>query len=270
MLGKLIKYDIRAGWRDFAGIYMAIILGVLILPFLFKNISNTLVNVIAGFIAAGIVTATIVIIIINLFTIFNTNVFSKAGYLTMTLPVTSLQIVFSKLLVSAMWIVLTGIVSIIGLIIFISMIGEIHVSGIAEAIQDLISTMDGKGFLAVILIVIAVISSIVKEVAKLFLACSVAHLRQLSRFRIPIGILSYFVFSWLEVVVVETLAHVINFFIDSDEIVRQINLIGQGDIHAYFTTFSGVMVFGILYSLALITAYSVGTVWMLNHKLDLD
>lgn len=271
MLSKLIKYDIRAGWRDFVGTYMAIILAVLILPVIFKYPGNEIADAIAGSIAIAIIIGTIVMVIINLFTIFNTNVFSKEGYLTMTLPVKSHQIVISKLLVSAMWIVLTGIVAIIGLIIFTVLMNGVQIAGFTEAIKYMMSILGGQSILAVILIIIALIASVVKEIAKLFLACSVAHLRQLSRFRIPVGILSYFAFSWLEVAILEILSNIIGLFVNSDEIVRQINLINDtGDIQMYFGLFSGIMIFGILYALALITAYSMANVWILNHKLDLD
>ena len=55
MLSKLVKYDIRAGWRDFVGIYMAIILAVLILPVILKYTDNEIVGVIAGFIAFAMI-----------------------------------------------------------------------------------------------------------------------------------------------------------------------------------------------------------------------
>ena len=100
MLGKLIQYDIRSTWREFAGVYLSILLGVLILPPLFNSFNNQFINTVAGFLVAGISIATIVVMIITLFRIFNTNVYSREGYLTLTLPVTSSQIVFSKLLVS--------------------------------------------------------------------------------------------------------------------------------------------------------------------------
>ncbi|HVI41376.1 MAG TPA: hypothetical protein VM577_12045 [Anaerovoracaceae bacterium] len=159
MLGKLIKYDIRSTWRDFSGVYMSILLGVLILPPLFNHFNNALVNTVAGFIATAIVIATIVVVVVTIFKIFNTNVFSKQGYLTMTLPVTSSQVVLSKLLVSTMWIVLTGIVSIIGMLIFILNMNTTPLAEISAAFQKLLSVIDSRGVLAIILMVVAMIVS---------------------------------------------------------------------------------------------------------------
>jgi len=271
MLSKLIKYDIRSTWRDFAGVYLSILLGVLIIPPLFTHFNNGIVKTIAVFIAIGIVTATIAVMVITLFKIFNSNVFSKEGYLTMTLPVTSRQIVVSKLLVSTMWIVLTGIVSAIGLCIFIINSNAVTWPDIAPLIQKLMTMFDSRGVFALALMAVAIIISAVKEIAKLFLACSIAHLKQLNRFRVPAGILSYFVFSWMETLIVQAISLIASFLPFTDEIAQQLKMMDDpGSISQFIGLFSGVMSLGILYSMVLTAVYAIATVWILNHKLDLD
>lgn len=271
MLSKLIKYDIRSTWRDFAGIYLSILLGVLILPQLLKYFSNNTVNVIAGFVATAIIISTIVIMIVMLFRIFNTNVFSKEGYLTMTLPVTSTQVVVSKLLVSTMWIVLTGIVAAVGVSIFVLNLNLAPLDEIAAALRKLLSMFDSRGALAAVLIIVGMITSAVKEVAKLFLACSIAHLKQLSRFRIPAGVISYFVFSWMETLIVQVFSLVASILPFGSEIARQIVIMDDfNSIQQFIGLFSGVMAAGILYSILLTVLYSIVTIVILNRKLDLD
>ncbi len=271
MLSKLIKYDIRSTWREFAGIYLSILLAVLILPPVFNNVQNQIVNTIAGFIAASVVIASIVIMIIMLFKIFNTNVFSKEGYLTMTLPVTSSQIVASKLLVSTMWIILTGIVSAIGLCIFVLNMNAAPLDEIAAGFQKFMTMFDTRGLLAVILMIIAMIVSTVKEISKLFLACSIAHLKQIGKFRVPVGIVSYFVLSWAETLIVQAVGLVLSFMPNMQEYARQLEQMNDpSSIQQFIGLFSGVMVVGVLYALALTAVYAVCTVWILNRKLDLD
>lgn len=271
MLSKLIKYDIRSTWRDFAGVYLSILLGVLIVPQLFNHFTNGIVNMIAGFIGVGIVISTIVITIIMLFRIFNTNVFSKEGYLTLTLPVSSRQIVASKLLVSTMWIILTGIVAAIGLCIFVLNINGSPLAEISAAFQKLMTMFDTRGVFAVILMIIAMIASTVKEISKLFLACSIAHVKQLGKFRVPVGILSYFVFSWIETLIVQAVSLVLSLVPSLDEYARQLELIHDpGSVHQFIGLFSGVMGVGILYALVLTAVYALCTVWILDRRLDLD
>lgn len=272
MLSKLIKYDIRSTWRDFAGIYMSILLGVIIVPLMINNINNEIVNMAAGFIAFSIVVAVVVVMILNLFKIFNTNVLSKEGYLTMTLPVTSVQIVFSKLIVSSMWIILTGVVSLIGMFIFVMIITPSPIAEITNGIQMILNQLEGHSILTIILLILAAIISCVKEVAKLFLACSIAHLKQLNRFRIPVGILSYFVFSWLETLIVQITGLVIGLFsAQTEELIRQFEAMSDpSSIIPYIELFNGVMAISMIYTLLLTAAFSMGTIWILNHKLNLD
>ncbi|MDD3168437.1 MAG: hypothetical protein PHC91_03110 [Eubacteriales bacterium] len=271
MLGKLVKYDIRSTWRDFAAVYISILLGVLILPPVFNHFDNEIVNGIAGFLGVGIAISTIIVMVITLFKIFNTNVFSKEGYLTMTLPATSTQLVVSKLLISSMWIVLTGIVSAIGICIFAVNLNAVPFAEISDGFRKFLSMIDSNGFLAMFMLAAAMILSAVKEIAKLFLACSIAHLKQLNRFRVPVGILSYFVFSWIETLIVQAFALLFSLFPFTEEFIRQLKLIDDmSSIHQHLGFFNGMVVVGILYSMVVISAYALGTIWILNHKLDLD
>lgn len=273
MLGKLIKYDIRSTWRDFAGIYLVILLGVIFLPLLFVYVNNAVVNIVAGFVIVGIVIATVVFMITMLFKIFNTNVFSKEGYLTMTLPVSGTQIIASKLIVSTIWIVLTGFVSFIGIWVFLWNIAPM--ADVFPGIKKGFSLLSSSEFLAIALTILAIIAAIVKEISKLFLACSVAHLKQLGRFRVFLGILSFFVMSWLESLLMNALGRIAEFIPWFDEYINQIenqiNLIQ--DLLAFrqlVGLYNGAMAAGILYSLILTVVFSIGTVWILNHKLELD
>jgi hypothetical protein len=262
MLSKLIKYDVKSTWRDFAGIYLAILLGVVIVPLVIRNINNMIVNTAVGIVAFGIVVSVIVITVINLFKIYNTNIFSREGYLTMTLPVTATKIVTSKLIVSSMWIVLTGIVSVIGMIIFTLIMSPGILYDIVNGIRYVVSLWDGQ----------SMILSIVKEVAKLFLSCSIAHLRQLNKWRVPVGILSFFVFTWIESVLVQGLNRVFKPLLPNSELWYEtmdhtFTIEKAGQLIETFNVATGL---GILYTLAMIVVFSFGTVWILNHKLDLD
>lgn len=276
MLSKLIKYDIKSTWRDFAGIYMCILLGVIIVPLILENTRSEIVRTSAGFVAFSIVIAVIVITILNLFKIFNKNVYAKEGYLTMTLPVTSGQIIKSKLFVSTMWIVLTGLVSIIGIFIFSMIIAENPFTEVIKQINAFLEIIGKentfKVVFTVLLLGLSIVISTVKEIAKLFLACSIAHLKQLNRFSVPAGILSYFIISWLETVIVQLAMLVITFSSNhlADIITRIDSAAYATDFLPLWGYFSAITVLGVLYSLLLTVLYSLGTVWFLNRKLDLD
>ena len=277
MLGKLMKYDIRSTWRDFTGIYLAILLGVIIVPIILNNAQSQILNMSAGLIAFFIVVAVIVVTIINLFKIFNTNVFSKEGYLTMTLPATSGQIITSKLLVSSMWIILTGLVSIAGIIIFTLIITGPNpflemFSYIRSFLAEIGSGQTAGLTFTIILFAVSVLVSTVKEISKLFLACSIAHLKQIRRFRVAAGILSYFVFTWLETIIVQAASFVVSVSSNHFEalLTRIDGITNPADIMPILGSFNLFIGASTIYTLLITVLFSFGTVWILNHKLDLD
>lgn len=272
MLGKIIKYDIQSTWRRFAAVYLSILLGVLIVPFILNNVNNPFINMTAIFFAVATVIATAVVMVSNLFRIYSVNVFSKQGYLTMTLPVTSSQLVFSKLLVSSMWIALTGIVSIIAMLLYTTTTVPNAFGEISGAIQKIIPSLGSQGVGAAVLLILVMFMSIVKEISKLFLACSIAHLKELNRFRVLAGIASYFILSWLETFVVKLAGMVagqVPYFTSMTEKINELSVSGAG-FPQMIGAFNGLMAVGLIYALVLAAAYSAGTVWFLNHKLDLD
>lgn len=269
MLTNLLKLDFRSTWRDFSGIYLAILLGVIVVPLVFQNVNNQILNITAGFAAFAISIAVIVVMITNLFRIFNTNVFSKQGYLTMTLPVTSRQIVLSKLMISSMWIALTGIVSFIGIVILLSILQPFSMLDFARIVSEVMENFNGQNVLSLVLLLLSLLLSAVKEVSKLFLACSIAHLKRLDRFRVPAGIFSYFLFSWAEAMIVQIVAKIVSLF--SSDLANMIYMLeDRSDLRQILDVFNGALSIGIVYAMLLIAAYATATVWLLDRKLDLD
>ena len=265
MLNKLIKYDFRSTWREFAAIYLSILLGVTVFPLVTKNISNNLINMFAGLIAFAIIVAVLVVTIGSLFKIFNKNVYSNEGYLTMTLPVKERQIVVSKLLVSSFWIIMTGIVSTIGIFIFVWLMSPASMSEMIAEIKRFLSDFDGQMNMALLMAILFTVASTIQEVAKLFMACAIAHLKQLNRLRIPAGILSYFVFTWVEFAVVDMINWDPNFSSYQAE-----SASCSQNIEYVINAFNQTAAIGTAFQLAFTILFGIGTVYLLKRKLNLD
>ncbi len=264
MLGKLIKYDLKSTYREFVGIFMAMLLGVTIIPLIFKYVNNQMINLIAGLAAFAIVIAVVVIVISSLFQLFNTNLFSKQGYLSRTLPVTSRDIVISKLITSSMWIVLTGIVSIFSLLLLSAMLGD----GSFKELLAINFIPSGKIGFSILLVCLLIVAGCIKEMSKLFMSCSISHLKAFHRFRIPAGILSYFILSWIETLLLQIGFFVIKPFLDNNtDLISHLETFAQSHSLGAFNFFIGGC---ILYGLILIAFFSTSTIWLLDHRLDLD
>ena len=116
------------------------------------------------------------------------------------------------------------IVSVIGLLIFTLLIAPLPFMDIINEIKIVIAQLTGLGGATILFLVLGMIVSTVKEVAKLFLACSIAHLKQFNKFRVPVGVLSYFAFSWAENIIIQGVVLVFGpFFKDKSIIISQLN-----------------------------------------------
>lgn len=120
MLGKLLKQDFRATARIILPLYVAVpVLGLFtnLATHLCENQSSFLLNAIGSLIslvfslaliAAGV--ATVVLMILR----FYRNLMTDEGYLMFTLPVSTTELIFSKLIVSVAWFLGTLAVSALG------------------------------------------------------------------------------------------------------------------------------------------------------------
>lgn len=117
MLGKLMKYEFNSMGRIFLPIYVTLlIIAAVNRVFRIGNLEvgfaiSALILVLL-FIGLGCVT------IIEIIQRFNKNLLKDEGYLMFTLPVTSTQLIMSKLIISFVWTLLSGFIAVcVGLII---------------------------------------------------------------------------------------------------------------------------------------------------------
>jgi hypothetical protein len=109
MLGKLMKYEIKATARVFLPVYAALIVSSLT-SLLFHHVKFSWPAGISYSIMGGLTVAVIVISFILTLQRFFKNLLGPEGYLMFTLPVGVDHLVLSKLLTSALWFFASGIV----------------------------------------------------------------------------------------------------------------------------------------------------------------
>ncbi len=130
MLGKLIKNEFRQSYRPMVLLYLMLVLITILatLTVFVDNYaptlaSNSFVSIIAGIIAAIFVISLVFFIavgfIISCIRFYKT-MFSEAGYLTHTLPVSPIATYFSKLLVSFIWLLFSLIILIMSIFMIVS------------------------------------------------------------------------------------------------------------------------------------------------------
>lgn len=123
MLRKLMKHEFRATARIMGPLFLIVLVlalaANLALHFLLDS-NIFLPNLLGGLLMAAFVigmAALAIMSIVLMVNRFRTNLMGDEGYVTFTLPVSSHQIVWSKIIVSTVWFIVTGIVEAIALLI---------------------------------------------------------------------------------------------------------------------------------------------------------
>ncbi len=190
MLGKLLKYDMKAGARMIPVTYLAIavfyLLGLIAKGLHINQLlaTATFLIVIAG-IAAGILTLIYVILR------FHKGLFGAEGYMTQTLPVGKGQIVLSKVIASYVWMVLSVVAAIL------AFFALIHLHDVKE-LNKLISYIFGSSFTP--LVVFAVSTGFVQLLAyigELYFAITLANTRPFIRNNVLFSVVFFFVANFV-------------------------------------------------------------------------
>lgn len=201
MLGKLIKYEYRATARTFIPIYIALLLVAIInRVFRIRNIDvawgiSTIVLV-GLFIALGVLT---IIVIIER---FNKNLLGDEGYLMFTLPVKSEQLIVSKLIISIVWTIVSGIIAFITFLILlgeVSLFNEFFINwniiwrGYTIIVQEQMQVSSPILFIAMMGAISLL--SYISFIFEIYLSLAAAQLPIFNKNRVIVGFVTFFIIN---------------------------------------------------------------------------
>ena len=185
MLGKLIKYEIKATARWFLPIYAIIFLFAFINRLInpFQKVGDTYTTTVEGltflnfmrgisiFVYFALIVAVIAMTFIIIIQGFYKNLLGDEGYLMFTLPVKTWQHIVSKLLTSLTWIILSFIVIISSILILI------NIDNLFSELSRIMST--AHDFLGTTLLILIPISGLIGSayfIITVYNALSIGHL----------------------------------------------------------------------------------------------
>ncbi len=205
MLGKLLKYEIRAMGRIMLPLYLVMIFAAGLFAVNMRlGLSGTAKTVvekfalITGFLFFAAILAVMVVMTLMVVQRFYRNLLGTEGYLMFTLPVTTLQHIVCKALTSLLWIVIgigAGVLSGFLMVGILSNIPE-FMEELQEAWRMFFST-DGLA-VRIVLFAVLVIVGIVESVCKVYAAMAAGH--QFSGHRILASVGAYIVFGIVELI----------------------------------------------------------------------
>ncbi|HEM3578313.1 TPA: ABC transporter permease [Streptococcus suis] len=186
MFKKLLKYEFQSVGKWYLGVYLAALLLSAVLGIWLQTLTlrvqtgNTepggaeMVLLGTIFMTFGILIATLFLstffLVVNR---FRKNVYGRQGYLTMTLPVTSHQIILSKLLVSLVWYFLAAFTALLSIGILFALIMMNNEDFLIPELQTFIQQLDWS--IALTQFVYGVIESIM-SILLIYFSISVGQL----------------------------------------------------------------------------------------------
>ena len=264
MLGKLLKYELKATSRVFVPLYIAILV---------VSIVNGLSLNLEIFNIQGLATIILMCLFISLFVItivvtiqrFNKNLLKDEGYLMFTLPVSSKHLVLSKYLTSLIWTFLSFVVAFLSftIIFMIPTYKYFDFSYFINEFNLLFSNMLNLNILGLFIkIILLMIISYTIFIFNVYLSLSIGQLPIFNRFR---NISSFIGFLVINLLISYVQNIVDNAFVNI-EAIDNINYA----INSVTSIVSKGLNIAIVINLIIILVLFFATTYILDKKLNLE
>ena len=268
MLKNLLKYEFRATARTYGTIYLALLFVAGLLGFTFRvenDFTESRVFDVLFILYDLLAIALVVVTVITVIQRFTKNLLGREGYLMHTLPVTESQLVASKLISSAVWLLASAVVGVVSLVVMFCVGADFTKLNLSDLLDDWAALRTSfEGDLLAILLWTALLCYVrtLCTMLCIYAACMVGHL-----FRAHSGVASvgaFFLMSWGQGRV-ENLLNAGGFVRilmgpTGNTIVSE--MANQSTLIFFAASFAITAVFG--------AVYFILTCWLMKNKLNLE
>ena len=268
MLGKLLKYELKATSRVFIPLYIAILV-VSIVNGLSLNLEILNIQGLATIILMCLFISLFVITIVVTIQRFNKNLLKDEGYLMFTLPVSSKYLVLSKYLTSLIWTFLSFIVAFLSftIIFMIPTYKYFDFSYFINEFNLLFSNMLNLNILGQFLkIILLMIISYTIFIFNVYLALSVGQLPIFNRFRNVSSFIGFLVINLL----ISYAQNIVSLFVND----ASVNIEAIDNINYAISSVTSIVSKGlniaIVINLIIILVLFFATTYILDKKLNLE
>jgi hypothetical protein len=186
MLGKLLKYEIKATARLFLPLYLTIVVFAVInrfflaMPnlgdksFSFYSLAVTISMIVFVTLMVGLVVMTLFVLIQR----FYKNLLGDEGYLMFTLPVKSWSHILSKLIISMLWTIASSIVAFCSILLIFSKninISEL-LNELSVAYNQIVQQFGAYTYLINLEVIIFVLLNLASTILIIYAAIALGHL----------------------------------------------------------------------------------------------
>lgn len=268
MLGKLLKYELKATSRVFIPLYIAILV-VSIVNGLSLNLEILNIQGLATIVLMCLFISLFVITIVVTIQRFNKNLLKDEGYLMFTLPVSSKYLVLSKYLTSLIWTFLSFVVAFLSftIIFMIPTYKYFDFSYFINEFNLLFSNMLNLNILGQFLkIILLMIISYTIFIFNVYLALSVGQLPIFNRFRNVSSFIGFLVINLL----ISYAQNIVSLFVNDASVnIEAIDNINYA-INSVASIVSKGLNIAIVINIIIILVLFFATTYILDKKLNLE
>ena len=268
MLGKLLKYELKATSRVFIPLYIAILV-VSIVNGLSLNLEILNIQGLATIVLMCLFISLFVITIVVTIQRFNKNLLKDEGYLMFTLPVSSKHLVLSKYLTSLIWTFLSFVVAFLSftIIFMIPTYKYFDFSYFINEFNLLFSNMLNLNILGqFIKIILLMIISYTIFIFNVYLALSVGQLPVFNRFRNVSSFIGFLVINLL----ISYAQNIVSLFVNDASVnIEAIDNINYA-INSVTSIVSKGLNIAIVINIIIILVLFFATTYILDKKLNLE
>ncbi|EHJ01574.1 hypothetical protein CDLVIII_5083 [Clostridium sp. DL-VIII] len=270
MLGKLMKYEIKATGRTLVPLYVVLLAFAIINKiFLETGLSAKLENLgLGGFSSIPFILSAFAygctmaaVFIVTFFVIvqrFYRNLLGDQGYLMNTLPVSTTANIASKLSIATFWNIISGIIAILSIIIMTfdpGTFGRIF-SDFFRVLSEAYGEFGIQTYIIILEIIIATLMQLAKFVCMIYASISIGHL--FSKHKILYSFGAFVVLNLIAAAISSTIG--IAFSLSN---LRNLNIEFIWHIHL-------IIILVIIFNLIFFLVYFIITNYILKNKLNLE
>lgn len=248
---KLLKYEFLENIASVALINTVLFALLIIIKVYIDSDFNWIIAIIISIIPIALFVSIVFLVTIVIRTLY-LGLFSQEGYLTLSLPVSIDAILISKILISALWILISIFVVLLWLIFIAFAINDA-----SYVIQQFLLLISNYSFLEIIRILLLGIVLLIKPITLLLLVLSILHIGKIVRFRKLIGILLFMIILFIETIAV----NVLYLYIDSNMINYMVFVRSLVDSISYYINFFA--------NLFVILIYYFVSRYLIKNKLEI-
>lgn len=262
MLGKLMKYELKACGRIFIPLYI-VILCVSAITGIFQNVQSSQVSIRAALmfllviLFIGLAVVTVILIIQR----FKKNLLDDEGYLMFTLPVSTKELILSKYITSLIYIILSGIVAMLAFMIILvsSPFWDISIDANFWNAINMILTQQ-EFMLTIRAMIIGGFLVYTMFIFSVYISLSIGQLPKFNKHKILSGIITFFIIN----IIIEIIESIVQWVF-----ISKIYVNSQG-VYSTLSVLNSSSIVGIIVDIIMIIAMFFITDWILSRKLNLE